>query len=102
TMAVMPLLWPGMAAPIAWAVWAASRRGRESGTPLDLLQQSYARGQITHDQFERMKKDLAWSCECRRVDFGGILARGSPEMTGLFSILALGGLQALDCDAPKP
>jgi uncharacterized membrane protein len=57
-MAFMPLLWLGLPALIAWAVWAADRPSRESATPLDLLKESYARGQITHDQFEQTKKDL--------------------------------------------
>lgn len=58
-MAVMALVWIGVSALIAWAVWVAARRGRESATPLDLLKESYARGQITHDQFEQTRKDLA-------------------------------------------
>jgi uncharacterized membrane protein len=58
-MIVMPLLWLGIPALIGWAVWAASRNRHESSTPLDLLKQTYARGQITHDQFEQMKKELA-------------------------------------------
>ena len=58
-MVVMPLLWLGIPALFAWAVWAASRSRQEPATPLDLLRQTYARGEITHDQFERMKKELA-------------------------------------------
>ena len=58
-MSAMAFVWIGVPALIAWAVWAAGRSRRESDTPLDLLKQSYARGQITHDQFEQMKKDLA-------------------------------------------
>lgn len=58
-MVVMPLLWLGLPALIAWAVWATTRPRSESASPLDQLKQTYARGQITHDQFEQMKEDLA-------------------------------------------
>jgi uncharacterized membrane protein len=58
-MVVMPLLWLGIPALIAWVIWAASQPRREPATPLDLLKESYARGQITHDQFEQMKGELA-------------------------------------------
>lgn len=58
-MVVMPLIWIGVPALIAWVVWAVARPRREPATPLDLLKESYARGQITRDQFEQMKKDLA-------------------------------------------
>ena len=56
---VMPLLWLGLPALIAWAIWAASRSRTEPATPLDLLKQSYARGQITHAEYEQAKKELA-------------------------------------------
>jgi len=38
-----------------------SRQNRniKSGSPLDLLKMRYARGEITQEQFERMKRDLA-------------------------------------------
>lgn len=58
-MVVAPLLWLGVPALIAWAVWAAGRSRAESTRPLDVLKDTYARGQITHDQFEQMKQDLA-------------------------------------------
>lgn len=58
-MSAMALVWIGVPALIAWAVWAASRPRRESATPLDLLKRTYARGQISHDEFEKAKEDLA-------------------------------------------
>jgi uncharacterized membrane protein len=58
-MFAMPLLWLGLPALIAWVVWAATRDRREPAAPLDLLKESYALGQITHDQFEQARKDLA-------------------------------------------
>jgi putative membrane protein len=56
-MVIMALVWLAIPALIAWAVWAVSRFRHES-RPLDLLKETYAKGQITHDQFEQMKKDL--------------------------------------------
>lgn len=58
-MAVMALIWIGVPVLIAWAVWVAARNRRESSTPLDLLKESYARGQITRSEYEQAKKDLA-------------------------------------------
>lgn len=58
-MAAMALMWTGVLVLIASAVWAASRSHGESDTPLDVLKQTYARGQITHDQFEQAKRELA-------------------------------------------
>lgn len=58
-MVVGPLLWLGLLTLIAWAAWAVVRPKREPATPVDVLKETYARGQITHDQFEQMKKELA-------------------------------------------
>lgn len=58
-MAVMPLLWLGLPALIAWAVWAASRPRHEPATPLDLVRERYARGEITREQLDQAKADLA-------------------------------------------
>jgi uncharacterized membrane protein len=58
-MVFMPLLWLGLPALVAWAIWAASRPKRKPATHLDLLKQTYASGEITREQFEQGKKDLA-------------------------------------------
>ena len=56
------LVWIGFLAVFAAIAWAAIRpRRRESATPLDLLEERYARGQITHDEFEQTRKDLVHS-----------------------------------------
>ena len=75
-MIVMPLMWLGFLGLIAWAVWAAFPARHVRANPLDVLKETYARGQITHDQFEQMKKELA----CRRhyavpATAGGICGR---------------------------
>ncbi len=50
---------------IAVGVWLGLRwngRGRashNSSAPLDILKERYARGEITQEQFEQMKRDLA-------------------------------------------
>lgn len=52
------LVWIGFLAVVAAIAWAAIRPRRESADPLDLLKERYARGQITHEEFEQTRKDL--------------------------------------------
>jgi len=62
-----------MAGPLFWIivigliVWAVVTRSRRTGvppvpeeSPLDILKKRYARGEITREQFEQMKKDLGY------------------------------------------
>jgi putative membrane protein len=71
-MLVMGLLWllvlAALVAGIVWlarVVWDRSGsdgrdRGRPGGdTPLDILRRRYAAGEISHDEFERMKRELS-------------------------------------------
>lgn len=58
-MSAMALVWIGVPALIAWALWLAARSRHEPSTPLDVLKQTYAHGQISHDEFEQAKKELA-------------------------------------------
>jgi putative membrane protein len=56
----------GLGAVIWLIVWAITAAGRRNGpahelpsrTPLEIAKERYARGEITRDQFEQMKKDL--------------------------------------------
>lgn len=57
-MIVGALIWIGFLAVFAAIAWAAIRPRRESADPLELLKERYARGQITHEQYEQTKEDL--------------------------------------------
>jgi putative membrane protein len=58
------LVMVGFVVLIVWAVGAVSRGGtsREAGqpTPLDILRERYARGEITQQDFEQAKKTLGY------------------------------------------
>jgi putative membrane protein len=44
---------------VALAKWLSSTRGGGSTRrPLDILQERYARGEITREQYEQMRRDL--------------------------------------------
>lgn len=58
-MGLMPILWLGLPALIAWIVWTATRPRHDLTTPLDLLRERYARGEISREQFDQATKDLA-------------------------------------------
>jgi putative membrane protein len=48
-----------MLAIVALARWLSSmRNGGPSRRPLDILQERYARGEITREQYEQMRRDL--------------------------------------------
>ncbi len=56
----MLLFWGGMIALIIWGVSRLTKRGGMEGkpTPLDIAKERYARGEITREQYEQIKKDL--------------------------------------------
>lgn len=44
---------------VALAKWlSSSRDGGSTRRPLDILQERYARGEITREQYEQMRRDL--------------------------------------------
>lgn len=61
-----PLFWIVVIGLIVYAVVTRSRRSGGPGlpgqeeTPLDILKKRYAKGEITREQFEQMKKDLGY------------------------------------------
>jgi putative membrane protein len=64
-MLIMLLFWGGLLVLVALGVWALlrSRAGASvsrgtSGRALEILQERYARGEITREQYEQMKQDL--------------------------------------------
>ncbi|MDA8188591.1 MAG: SHOCT domain-containing protein [Dehalococcoidales bacterium] len=58
----MILFWGGIVALIVWTVRAASPRANDARTTgsnaLEILQQRYARGEITKEEFETIRKDI--------------------------------------------
>jgi putative membrane protein len=59
------MLWMGLAwlvvigALIAGVWWLLRRRRRSHPSPLDLVRERYARGEISSEEFERQRLDLA-------------------------------------------
>jgi putative membrane protein len=66
---MMILFWGAIIGLVVWAVQSITCRSAddarppESGiappTPLDIAKERYARGEIDHDEFERMRRDLS-------------------------------------------
>ena len=57
----MLLFWALVILGIVWLVRSVSRSGShpvEHESPLDIARKRYARGEITKDQFEQIKRDL--------------------------------------------
>lgn len=58
-MGIGPLLWIGLLAMIAWLPLQMLRTRRDRTTPIDLVEERYARGEIGREAFEQAKQDLA-------------------------------------------
>ncbi len=56
----MVVFWVGLIALIIWGVNRLTRRDDSSRkqSPLDLTKERYAKGEITREEFEKIKKDL--------------------------------------------
>ena len=56
----MVIFWGGLIALIIWGVNRFSRRNGSSRKqdPLDVAKERYAKGEISREEFERIKKDL--------------------------------------------
>ncbi len=58
----MILFWGAIIALIVWGVRRFSGHHyyrTSSGTPLDIAKERYAKGEITKDQFDQLKRDLS-------------------------------------------
>ena len=59
---LMFIFWGGIIALIVWAVTRLARHETHSGggkpDPLDIARERYAKGEITKEQYEQLKKDL--------------------------------------------
>ncbi len=57
----MVIFWGGIIFLIVWGVTRLSKHSDYRGDtqPLEIARQRYAKGEITKDQFEQIKKDLA-------------------------------------------
>ena len=54
----MVIFWAAIIWLIVWGVAQISDRNRESESPMDIARRRYARGEITSEQFEQLKRDL--------------------------------------------
>ena len=48
----------GAIALIVWLIYKFTKKGKESETPINILQKRYAKGDINKKQFDEMKKEL--------------------------------------------
>jgi putative membrane protein len=56
---LMILFWGGLISFFIWGLRRLTRHGsNDKGDPLDTAKQRYARGDITKQQYEQIKKDL--------------------------------------------
>jgi putative membrane protein len=56
---LMVLFWGGIIALIIWGISRLTRRSSTARpTPLEIAKERYARGEITKEQFEEIKKNL--------------------------------------------
>lgn len=57
---IMLLFWAGLIALVIWGVTRVTRHNFNTGKqdPLDIARERYARGEITREEFEEIKKNL--------------------------------------------
>ena len=58
----MFVFWGVIIGVVVWAVIAWSRRNRSGGKDdsLSIARERYARGEMSREEFEQIKKDLSW------------------------------------------
>ena len=59
-MPLMIVFWGGLIALVTWIIVRLVRSGQQpsSQTPLDIAKARYAKGEISKEEFEQIKKDL--------------------------------------------
>ena len=57
----MLIFWVGLIGLIVWGISKLSRRDGSTPrhSPLDVVKERYAKGEISREEFEQLKKDLA-------------------------------------------
>ena len=57
----MVIFWGGLIALIVWGITRLIRRGESAPKrdPLDVAKERYAKGEISREEFEQLKKDLS-------------------------------------------
>ena len=57
----MVVFWGGLIALIVWGIKKLTERGDSTSkrNPLDIAKERYARGEISSEEFEQLKKDLS-------------------------------------------
>ncbi len=57
----MLIFWGGLIALIVWGITKLTRRGDSAPKrdPLDIAKERYAKGEISREEFEQLKKDLS-------------------------------------------
>jgi len=55
------LFWGGLIALIVWGIKKLTERGNSTPkrSPLDIAKERYAKGEISREEFEQLKKDLS-------------------------------------------
>ena len=59
------IFWGGIIALVVWGITRITRGNRTGGgtgenrSPLDIARERYAKGEITKEQFDQLKKDLS-------------------------------------------
>ena len=59
---IMVVFWGGIIALVVWIIVKLTKRSgidAEKHTPLDIAKERYAKGEITKEEFDRIKKDLS-------------------------------------------